>query len=265
MRCSAWLLLAFALSAPGCSFRVSAECAGCDVPPIDAAIDAARDAPDAQPDAVPDAPGDADVLDFCDSAGGDLIACFELEGSVQDGSLNAIATTTNAVTFVSGKLGMAARIGATSTISIPENSLLDPTAITIEAWINPSQLPAAGTRAGIADNNGQYGFFLQPGGALQCIGLTATANIAANVWTHVACTYDGTTRLYAGGIQVGATAGGGGNLGSGGTTGTSIAGDNPSGSPLNGDIDQLRIFKRARTAAEICAAADLAVCPSSAP
>lgn len=239
---TAWLIAgAVVLAGSGCAFRVNAGGEAAD-----AAVDVPLDAP---------------VPAFCDPAGGDLVACFQLEGSVEDESGNSLALTTSGVTFVSGKRGMAAHIEGASSIQLAETSLLDPTAITMEAWINPGLIPVIGARAGIVDNNGQYGFFVQPDGALQCIGLTAPANLVAGVWTHVACTYDGTTRLYARGVEVGATAGGGGPLGSGGTTGTSIAADNPSGSPLNGDIDQVRIFKRARTAAEICAAAGLAVCP----
>ena len=201
--------------------------------------------------ATPDV--DAAQPAFCDPADGNLIACFELEGNAQDGSPNHLDATISGVTFRAGKIGQAAQVDAGSILSIAESSLLDPPAITMEAWIHPTQLPAAGSRAGIVDNNFQYGFFLHPGGALQCIGLQAMANVQAGTWTHVACTYDGTTRIYAGGVQVDMTAGNGGSLDPGGSTGTSIAGDNPSGSPLIGAIDQIRIFKIARTASQICA------------
>jgi hypothetical protein len=54
-----------------------------------------------------------------------------------------------------------------------------------------------------------------------------------------------------------------GPLGSGGTTGASIAADNPpgSGSRLVGLIDQLRVESAARTAAEICGDAGRTSCP----
>ena len=205
--------------------------------------------------------GDAAQPAFCDPTDGTLIACYELEGNARDGSANRLDATTSGVTFGAGRIGLAAQVDASSILGIAESSLLDPSAITMEAWIHPTQLPSAGTRAGIIDNNGQYGFFLHPGGDLQCVGLQATANVQAGTWTHVACTYDGTTRIYAGGVLVGMTAGGGGALGTGGTTGISIGGDNPAGSPLVGAIDQLRIFKIARTASEICAAAGTSPCP----
>lgn len=247
---------------PGCSFQARATCEGA-CPQADARVDAdgapADGAPaDAPPDGAPDGPP---ALAFCDAAGGDLIACFEFEGSGADGSPNDLDATLTAVTFVTGQVGMAAHIEGTATITLAESALLAPTALTLEAWIRPAQLPATGARMGIADNEGQWGLFLQPAGALQGVGLTAQAAIAPGVWTHVALTYDGTTRMYAAGVEVGASAGGGAPLPASGTQGTSLAGNNPSGSPLLGEIDQVRLFRVARTPAQICAAAGLAVCP----
>jgi len=227
-----------------------------DAAPDDGAPDAPPDG--ATPDGAPDAPP---ALAFCDAAGGDLIACFEFEGSGADGSANNLDATLTAVTFVTGQVGMAAHIEGAATITLAENALLDPAALTLEAWIRPTTLPATGARMGIADNEGQWGLFLQPAGALQGVGLNVAATIPAGVWTHVALTYDGTTRLYAGGVEVGASAGGGGALAAGGTQGTSLAGNNPSGSPLLGEIDQVRLFRVARTPAQICAAAGLTTCP----
>jgi hypothetical protein len=55
-----------------------------------------------------------------------------------------------------------------------------------------------------------------------------------------------------------ATTTGGTALSTGGTTGISIAADNPpgAGSRLAGQIDQLRIFSVARASSQICLAAD---------
>jgi concanavalin A-like lectin/glucanase superfamily protein len=203
-------------------------------------------------DAPPDAPG------FCDPADATLIACYEFEGTTADASANHLATTMTNVTFISGKLGMAAHTDATTQINVAENPALDPQAITIEAWIR-APLPPAGGRGGIVDNQGQWGFFLHEQGELQCItGGNVMASIVADTWTHVACTYDGTRNLYVNGLLVDASAPGGAPLTAGGTDGMSIGADNPpgAGSPLNGDIDQLRIFSVARTPSQICDDAD---------
>ncbi|HUS29829.1 MAG TPA: LamG domain-containing protein, partial [Kofleriaceae bacterium] len=126
--------------------------------------------------------------------------------------------------------------------------------------INPSQLPTNGGRMGIVDMNGQYGFFVHETGNLQCTmvnGVSSapvTANVATGAWSHVACTYDGTTTtIYKDGVAV-FTGTGGGTLATSGGTGISIAADNPpnAGSRLLGLIDEVRIMSRARTAKEIC-------------
>ena len=164
------------------------------------------------------------------------------------------------VTFVTGKRGMALQSDAASAIDVADSALFDVAALTIEAWIHPTQLPAAGQRMGILDADGQYGFFLHESGRLQCTaGGTSNqveANVPANQWTHVACTYDGANRLvYVGGGLISETTGSA--INKGGTTGITIAGNNPpgGGSRLVGMIDQVRLWSRALTDAEIGTAA----------
>jgi hypothetical protein len=150
------------------------------------------------------------------------------------------------------------QFGPTSEADVADSALLDLQAFTIEAWIYPTEIPATGLRAGIVDNNGQYGFFLHELGQLQCtvIGgasLRANANVAVNQWTHVACTYDGTTTtIYVNGAVVG-TLGGGGAVATNGYTGISLAADNPpgAGSRLIGLIDELRITSTARASGDL--------------
>ncbi len=43
------------------------------------------------------------------------------------------------------------------------------TALTLEMWVYPDAIPAAG-RAGLFDNDGQYGMFVYPGGTVHCTG-----------------------------------------------------------------------------------------------
>jgi hypothetical protein len=74
-----------------------------------------------------------------------------------------------------------------------------------------------------------------------------------NVWSHVACTYDGAmVRIFHNGQQLNSAASTGALL-AGDGNGIAIGGNSPSGDPLLGDVDELRIWKIARTPAQICA------------
>lgn len=232
-----------------CTFRTHPETALRD--------GAAGDALDARAGDAPDGRALDAATPFCDPSDTTLIACYEFEGTTDDASGHALNASSGGVTYVTGKRGLAAHADGSTQMNVAENALFDPPAITIEAWIR-APLPGSG-RAGIIDNQNQWGFFLQPGGALQGIGLTSTANVPDSTWTHVAETYDGTTRHYVNGVQVGVSAGGGLALSTAGVDGISIAADNPpgAGSPLDGDIDQLRIYSVARTAEQIAADAAL--------
>jgi hypothetical protein len=194
---------------------------------------------------------------FCGQAG--VVACYEFEGATADGTANHLDGTMTNVTFVSGKRGMALRSDTTSAVDVADSALFDVAALTVEAWIYPTQLPATGERMGILDADGQYGFFLYESGRLQCTSGGSSnqidANVPANQWTHVACIYDGANRrIYVDGGLISETTGGA--LSTGGTTGITIAGNNPpgSGARLVGMIDQMRLWSRALTDVEIVAA-----------
>jgi len=208
-------------------------------------------------DSIADAAIDARVVPYCDPDDTSLVACYEFEGDANDGSSNMLDAQTANVTYATGRSGTAMVFGATSSAEVPDSPALDVAALTIEAWIKPSQAPASGLRMGIIDMEGRAGFFLQDSGQIRCIASTSlqvTANIALDTWTHVACTYDPPTlTIYVDGMAF-PSVGNGGPLATTSTTGISIAADNPagSGSRLIGMIDQLRLMSRARTANEIC-------------
>ena len=201
-------------------------------------------------------------IPFCDPNEPMLVACYELDGTTRDGTANQLHASMTDVTFIGGMAGLAMQFGATSAADVADSPKFDVAALTIEAWIAPLMLPATGQRAGILDMNGQYGFFVHEAGRLQCTAggansLQLDANISTAAWTHVACAYDGVTmRVYVNGAKL-FEGGGGGAISTGGSTGISIGADNPpgSGSRLIGAIDQVRLWARVRTDAEICEAA----------
>ena len=222
-----------------------------------------RDAPDGPADTPPDA-----APPFCDPGDTNLVACYAFEDSVADGSSHHLdPDVTSNTSFENGKVGRALVVASDTEVDVADDAAFDVDAFTIEAWIDPAQLPASGGRAGILDCDLQYGFFLHDAGDVWCTGGTATVKAPAGgvvpgQWTHVACTHDGNTiRVYVAGREV--ANGVAGALYTGGFTGITLGGNNPpgGGDPLDGGLDQLRLYSSARSAADICADAGQTSCP----
>ena len=170
-------------------------------------------------------------------------------------------TTSNTTWSASGKYGGALSFNGTSArVNIPNSSSLQlTTAMTLEAWVNPSAATAA-WRDVIYKGNDNY--YLEgtsdsagkPAGGGTFGGANAnvygTAAPAANTWSYLALTYDGTTlRLYVNGTQVGSQAKTGAI-----TTSTSqlqIGGDSIYGQYFRGLIDEVRVYNIALSAAAI--------------
>lgn len=221
---------------------------------LDAAIDSG--AQEASVDApVLDAPPDV-ARAFCSDPG--VVACYELDGTTIDTTPNQLDASMSNVTFGAGRVNMALVLSQDSRVDVPDSPRFDVAALSMDAWIRPTALPAAGARAGILDMEGQYGFFLHDGGRLACSAGGASglvdAAVTPGVWTHVACTYDGVTRrIWVNGVSISETTGG--PIATGGAMGLALGGDNPAGSRLIGMLDQVRLWSRAMTGDEICVAA----------
>jgi hypothetical protein len=214
-------------------------------------------------DADPDVPAEAALPVLCDPADANLVGCWDFEGDVIDRSAYTNPTTPTGVAFVPGKVGLGAAVDATSLIAIPDSVALNVQRLTLEVWLYPTALPGPTARFGILDNDGQYGAFLHPA-ELRCTANPAMLSapmIAPNRWTHVACSYDGSmVRAFLDGLEVASTASSG-SIGTGSTNGMTIGSNSPSGDSFVGVLDQLRIYRVARTPAQICAAAGASGCP----
>jgi hypothetical protein len=234
----------------------SNKCVGDTV--IDGAIDAP--APDGAIDGAIDAPPPAP---FCDTANEPtLVGCWQFEGNTNDASGDNNNATAQNTTFGTGMVGMGLVTTANSLVTVPDNASLSPATLTVEAFVRPTMLPTGGARMGIFDNDGSYGLFILANSVSCSMSVVAAGPaLVVNQWTHVACTFDGTTtRLYINGVEAAMTAGGSA-LGAGNTNGSVIAGNSPNGDSLVGTIDQVRVWNVARTAAQICAASGAATCP----
>lgn len=184
----------------------------------------------------------------------DLVLCFAFEGKVADGSPNALApTTVSGVTFVSGKVGQAASFGPASAVRFAPSQSLELTTATIEAWIKLAPNPTGD--GVIFDDDNRASLTILQDGTVHCKPNAAvvSAKILADQWTHVACVFDGAkAHVYVAGDELGS---GTGQIGSSPTSTAAIGGNAPSGEPFVGELDSLRVFRVARTPADIAAAA----------
>ena len=237
------LLIAAAIACSSCR-----EVLGLDDPVL-ARADAGREVDGAN------GAGDTPSASLCADA--TLVACYEFENTVADGSPHHLDpdVATN-VSYAPGEVGQALVVGTATEVDVADSPLFDVTQYTIEAWIQVSQLPDSSSRAGVLDCDQQYGMFVLPAGTLSCnanqVSISA-GQVVPGTWTHVACTDDGTeVRAYVGGVLVGELPESG--IGSSGTTGITLGGNNPpgGGQPLDGLLDELRLFSVVRSASQIC-------------
>jgi concanavalin A-like lectin/glucanase superfamily protein len=254
-----------------CGFVALVALGACGFESLAVPADATRDTTVRPPDAAIDGAPGTNPPSICDTADPNVIACYRFDGDTKDSTTHHLDATMTNVSYPAGQVGQAILVGATSAADVPDDKLFDVTQLTIEAWIKPMQLPSNGNTSYIIDVDRQYNLRLHPDGSITStlVGGPAltptTGQLTVGQWAHVAVTYDGNTAaIYIDGVAS-ATATGGGKLGTNGDTGMSIAADNnPTGSDrawLIGSVDELRLMKVARTAAQICADAGKSSCP----
>ena len=204
-----------------------------------------------------------------------LVASFgfnENTGTIANdnsGNGNNGTLTNNPGWSVSGKFGAAILFDGTNDfININDANSLDLTnGMTLEAWVNPSNLTnyktvlckengTSNLAYSLSANNNTSGTANQRPNSRIRIGtatktVTGTTKLALNTWVHIACTYDGAImRFYVNSVQVSTFA----------TTGNIATTSNPlriGGSTalgaqyFTGLIDEVRIYSRALSQAEI--------------
>jgi hypothetical protein len=187
-----------------------------------------------------------------------LVAAYNFnEGNgttVNDASGNRNNGTISGATWTSsGKYGYALSFnGSNSRVTVPDSASLHlTTGMTLEAWVYPTATSSQ-WRDVIEKGNDNYYLFPTPpaaGGSWAEPPLFGTS-IPANVWSHLASTYDGARlRLYINGAQVASKS----VMGSISVTTDALTfGSDPFyGQYFSGKIDDIRIYNRSLTAAEI--------------
>ncbi|NUP81081.1 MAG: hypothetical protein HOV96_26395, partial [Nonomuraea sp.] len=193
-----------------------------------------------------------------------LVAAYGMNAgtgtAVADASGNGNNGTAASATWTAGKYGQALSFNGTSSwVTVADSASLRLTGgMTLEAWVRPTSV--AGWRTVLmkefgadlayaimgSGSSGPAAFIFTSSGA----NAPAASNLPVNAWSHVAATYDGSTlRMFVNGTQV-ATNPTVGNL----RTGTSplrIGGNSGSGEYFSGLIDEVRVYNKALTPAQI--------------
>jgi hypothetical protein len=160
--------------------------------------------------------------------------------------------------------------GTNAWVTVADSSSLDLTsAMTLEAWVRPAALGTTWRTVVLKEQTGQLAYGLYAGTDTASRpsanvftdtdhGLLGPSALALNAWSHLAMTWDGTTlRLYVNGAQASTAA----------LTGTAAVSSGPlriGGNAVwpewfSGLIDDVRVYNRALTAAEVVADRDRAV------
>ncbi|HVR62907.1 MAG TPA: LamG-like jellyroll fold domain-containing protein [Polyangia bacterium] len=181
-----------------------------------------------------------------------------------DQSANRFNGTLSGVTWSpQGKFGQALQFSgaASSYVEIADNPALRMTrAFTLSAWVKPTSLSGAPTVV-FKHQKGGLTYALYAGGhsgpaasvtkSSTSVSAAAASALSLNAWTHLAATYDGSSlRIYVNGALA-STKAVAAPINS--STGVLRIGNNSvhSGEGFIGLIDEVRIFNRAQSAAEI--------------
>jgi len=206
---------------------------------------------------------------FASGGLGGLVAAYSFnEGSgttVNDLSGNANNGSASGTTWATaGKYGRALSFnGMNALVTVPDAQSLDlTTGMTLEAWVNPNALGGVWRTVIFKERPGGmlYSLYANNGAPNRPLGQLFLGNVEqnaagpsavpVNTWTHLATTYNGSAlRLYVNGV-LGTTFAVSGGLAAT-TNPLRIGGNSIWGEYFNGLIDDVRVYNRALTAAEI--------------
>lgn len=183
-------------------------------------------------------------------------------------------TLTSATWTTSGRFGSALVFnGSNSWVTVPDANSLDlTTAMTLEARVYPTVQPTGWRAIIVKEQTGGVAYYLHAGSTSSnrpATGVFAAGaewslfggtRLTANTWTHLAATYDGVTqRLYVNGVQVSSRA----QTGAIATSNSPlrIGGNAVWGEYFQGRIDEVRVYNRVLSQAEIQSDLNTAINP----
>lgn len=188
-----------------------------------------------------------------------LVSWWSAEGTADDENGLNPGFPYYGASYAAGKVGQAFILdGINDVINVPSSASLNfnsNSPITVETWVY--RTGSASIMHVLGKRNGCWGFNYQlafdPSGGLQFNssygGVYSGVQLQMFQWTHLAATYEsGVFRMYINGAL---TATGSGALGPTNTTSLSIGGSGTCGYTFGGLIDEVSLYDRALSAAEI--------------
>ena len=167
----------------------------------------------------------------------------------------------NGLTYQAGAVGRAFNFdGVDDLVEAADSASLKPAQMTLEAWVNPATSGLAADATVITKTSGSNGYGLGFLGGTSSFGFwindragnRITTTLTAGVWSHVVATYNGTNMvLYVNGAQVATKAYSTAINHSGDVL--RIGNNGGGGTAFKGGIDELVIYNRALSLAEITA------------
>ncbi len=224
------------------------------------------------------------------------VALWHADESAADAAGTNHGTLEGTVTYATGRVGQAFKFtGSTGAVRMGTDALRQPfAALTMTAWVNPTATGSSGNAYGLTvlSRTDGDGFALRvlagklqadlrlAGGDYTVTFPGQTTNLPLNAWSHLAVTYDGAVITgYVNGVSVGTVAATGALRAANPTTNLLIGNEPQEGSlqgagfPWPGMLDEVAVYDRALTAAEVqgaaaaggAAAAQLAITRTSGP
>jgi hypothetical protein len=210
-------------------------------------------------------PGNSLVVAHAAATG--LVASYSFnEGNgttVSDSSGNSNnGTIQNASWTTSGKFGSALVFSGSSYVTVNDSPSLDLSGgMTLEAWVSPSSTPSTWSTAIMKEQPNFYIYSLyagspanQPNAYMMTTGgkagIPGPSALPLNTWSHLAATYDGATlAVYVNGVLVASKSASTNLVRASGPL--HIGGNDIWGEYFRGTIDEVRIYNRALSPAEI--------------